>query len=281
MLKENIGFIGGGNMAEAMIGAVLRAGVSRGSQIYASDVSQERLLYLEKTYGVITTADNSQVLNECGVVVLAVKPQIMEAVLAGLTESQAHLQLKSRKLIISIAAGITLAKLENSLYAGAKQAAMENLPLIRVMPNTPALVLTGMCGMSVNQQVTAADKKIARTVLEATGQVLEFEEADLDAVTAVSGSGPAYVFYLAEAMIEAGVSQGLSPAAAAQLVTQTIKGAATLLEMRDVSAAVLRQQVTSPGGTTEAALGVMEKNEVKRHIMAAIAAAAERARELS
>lgn len=281
MLTEKIGFIGGGNMAEAMIGALIRAEVSEASKLYASDVSEERRDYLQTTYGITAADDNGRMFAECDLIVLAVKPQMMDAVLNGLVADDRYRQLKSRKLIVSIAAGIPIQKIEATLYDGIDDAAASNLPIIRVMPNTPALVLAGMCGMSANAHATENDKTLARAVLEAAGKVIEFEEPALDAVTAVSGSGPAYVFYLAEAMTAAGEALGLGPEDVAVLVTQTLDGAVQLLKNRDDSAQVLREKVTSPGGTTEAALRVMDDAGVKRNIIAAIEAACARAGELS
>ncbi|MFW5989212.1 MAG: pyrroline-5-carboxylate reductase family protein, partial [Desulfosudaceae bacterium] len=158
---------------------------------------------------------------------------------------------------------------------------MARMPVVRVMPNTPALVLAGMSGLSANRQATEADITLARTVLAATGQVLVFPESALNAVTAVSGSGPAYVFYLVEAMIDAGVSLGLGQDEAAVLTRQTLKGALALLEESAAEPGELRRRVTSPGGTTEAALSVMEDRRVRQSIMAAMTAACQRAAELS
>lgn len=281
MRMEKIGFIGGGNMAEAMLGALLRTGVSESDRLYVSDVRPERRAYLAERYGIKTSADNGEVFSACDLVVLAVKPQVMEEVLSGLMANESCRRLSARKLVVSIAAGIPLRKLEAFFYEEATEAEKTNLPLIRVMPNTPALVLTGMCGMSTNAYVTGADKALARTLLEATGRVIEFPEDRLDAVTAVSGSGPAYVFYLAEAMSEAGVSLGLAPADVAVLVQQTMAGAVQLLQESGDAPAVLREKVTSPGGTTEAALRVMDAGGVKEQIVSAMRAAWVRAGELS
>ncbi len=281
MLAEKIGFIGGGNMAEAMLGALLRTGVSESSRLYAADVSPERCEFLAEKYGIETTADNCRLFAACELVVLAIKPQVMQEVLAGLMANDHCRRPPARKLVVSIAAGIPLRKLEAFFYNRAKESDKKNLPLIRVMPNTPALVLTGMCGMSANSYVTEADKTLARTILEATGRVIEFSEDQLDAVTAVSGSGPAYVFYLAEAMSEAGISLGLAPEDVKVLVEQTLAGAVQLLKESKDRPGILREKVTSPGGTTEAALRVMEENKVNHHIVSAISAACIRAGELS
>lgn len=274
-----IGLIGGGNMGEAITGAMIRSKLYDPSMIFISDVSKQRLETLRKTYGVNVTDDNQMLFSKCDIVILAVKPQMMEAALSELIPPS--FEIRGRKLIISIAAGIPIQKLEALLYANLNDESRKNLPIIRVMPNTPALVLEGMSGMSVNANTLPDDTSAARGILESMGSVLEFDEKDLDAVTALSGSGPAYVFYLVESMIEAGIKLGLEPKDASILTLKTVKGALKLMEERDESPESLRRKVMSPGGTTEAAINVMELNEVKRDIIEAIAAAARRSKELS
>jgi len=174
------------------------------------------------------------------------------------------------------------------LYNSLDNDSIEKLPIIRVMPNTPALVLAGMSGMSANKYTKAEDLNTIKIILEAIGKVIEFqeedldaEEEDLDAVTALSGSGPAYVFYIAEAMIEGGIKVGLEPDKAAMLTVATIQGALKLMEESNESPEILRRKVTSPGGTTEAAFKVLEKNRVKQNVIEAIKAATIRSKELS
>jgi len=278
-LNKKTGFIGAGNMAEAIMGAITRTGVISSSMVYASDVNNERLNTLKKTYGISAAADNLKLFSICDIVVLAVKPQHMADVLQQLT-SQAEYSVPRRKLIISIAAGVPLAKLESLLYSPLNKGEHENLPIIRVMPNTPALVLAGMSGMTPNRHVLPDDINAARTILEAMGKVIEFKEDDLDAVTALSGSGPAYLFYLAESMIMAGINMGLDPYDASILTNTTLKGAVVLMEEMNESPELLRRRVTSPGGTTEEAFKVLEKKKVKETIAEAIAAAARRSKEL-
>jgi len=277
--NKKTGFIGAGNMAEAIMGAITRTGVISSSMVYASDVNNERLNTLKKTYGISVAADNLKLFSICDIVVLAVKPQHMADVLQQLT-SQAEYGVPRRKLIISIAAGVPLAKLESLLYSPLNKAEHENLPIIRVMPNTPALVLAGMSGMTPNRHALKDDINAARTILEAMGKVIEFKEDDLDAVTALSGSGPAYLFYLAESMIMAGINLGLDPYDASILTNTTLKGAVVLMEEMNESPELLRRRVTSPGGTTEEAFKVLEKKKVKEAIAEAIAAGARRSKEL-
>ncbi|MDQ1330938.1 MAG: pyrroline-5-carboxylate reductase [Thermodesulfobacteriota bacterium] len=279
-LNRKTGFIGAGNMAEAFIGAVTRAGIIPSTMIYASDVNPDRLNMLKKTYGISVMDDNYKIFSMSDIIILAVKPQQMSDVLSKITGSYEY-SIERRKIVISIAAGITLGKLESFLYAPLSREDRDKLPLIRVMPNTPALVLAGMAGMSANRNAVPDDINTARTILEAMGKVIEFKEEALDAVTALSGSGPAYVFYLAESMIQAGIDMGLDPYDAAILAVTTLKGSATLIEEIGESPELLRRRVTSPGGTTEEAFKVLEKRKVKEAIIEAITAAARRSKELS
>jgi pyrroline-5-carboxylate reductase len=278
--NKNIGIIGGGNMGEAFAGAMIQTGIFRPSSITISDVMPERLKTLEKNYGVHTAQDNFLVFDSCHVLILAVKPQQMDDVLTGIAKHP-HFALKEKKLIISIAAGITIGKIENLLYESLDENFRKMLPVIRVMPNTPSLVLQGMSGMSANRYVQPEEITMTRRILEAMGHVIEFDEKLLDAVTGLSGSGPAYVFYLIEAMIAAGVELDLDYEDAKVLTLNTVKGAVALMDARNETAQELRKKVTSPGGTTEAAFKILEKNKVKETFIKAITAAAKRASELS
>jgi pyrroline-5-carboxylate reductase len=279
-IEKKIGVLGAGNMGEAFVGALVRSKVSEPAMIGISDVRKERLDFMHATYGVLPFTDNFKLFNDCAVVILAVKPQQTEEVLQQIAGHSGY-GMVARKLFISIAAGIPIRKMEELLYAPLDEGLRKKLPIIRVMPNTPALVLAGMSGMSANANATPEDLETTRTILGALGKVMEFKEADLDAVTALSGSGPAYVFYFIESMIAGGRAAGLEPHAAETLTLQTLKGALQLLREREESPEVLRRKVTSPGGTTEAALKVMENHQVKQNIVAAIVAAARRSKELS
>ena len=218
-----IGFIGAGNMGEAFIGAVIQSGLLPAAKISVADVDAGRLDYLNKKYGVTVLNDNGALFQSCRMVVLAVKPQQMPAVLKDVS-GRRGCRLPERKLVISIAAGFPIRKMEEILYSPLNAEDVRNLPIIRVMPNTPALVLSAVSGMSPNRFVTEEDTRTARTLLEAVGDVIEFEEEALDAVTALSGSGPAYIFYLVESMTEAGIQMGLAPGAAASLAAGTLPG---------------------------------------------------------
>lgn len=268
MTDWRLAFIGAGNMASAMIGGLVKQGVDP-ARIIAADPNAESLARLARATGVTTTVDNRVALEESDVAVLAIKPQLMKQVLTPVSNL-----LKSREiLLISIAAGIRSASLAE--WAG-------DLPIVRCMPNTPALVSMGMTVLHANARVNAAQREQAESILGAVGQTRwTDDESLLDAVTAVSGSGPAYFFLVMEAMQAAAESLGLSPEAARQLVVQTARGAAELAANSEESAAQLRVNVTSPGGTTERALAVLEEAGLRQSFRQAITAACERSRELA
>ncbi len=280
VLNRKIGFIGAGNMAEAIVGALTGSEMVEPLNIMVSDVSEERLAVFAEQYGVNTSTDNTRVFSESEVVVLAVKPQIMEKILREITEQEGYGPGK-RKIVVSIAAGITTRKMEGFLYASLSGEERGRMPVVRVMPNTPALVLEGMSGMSANSHALPEDLEITRGILESMGKVIEFEEKHLDAVTALSGSGPAYVFYLVEAMVAAGERMGLGREDAVTMTLQTMGGALKLLEASGEAPEELRRRVTSPGGTTEAAINYMEENKVGKLIVEGIQAASARSKELS
>ena len=279
-LDKKVGFIGAGNMGEAMINGLIKSALCEPGQIWASDVRVARLRQLKDTYQIHATEDNIAVFEQADVVVLAVKPQHMDGVLNHLSRTFPR-TIKGVKLIISIAAGFPIARIERHLYRDLDESSKGLLPIVRVMPNTPALVLAGMAAMSGNPYAGALDLNQARDLLAAVGRVIEFEEKDLDAVTALSGSGPAYVFYVIEALVEAGAGLGLRPSHALELTLETIKGSVKLLEETGEAPVSLRKKVTSKGGTTEAALNVLDRHGVKGHLMDAIRAAAQRSKALS
>jgi len=279
-LDKKIGLIGAGNMGEAIINGLTKSGLCRSAQIWASDVRGAWLRQLKDTYKINATQDNTEVFDQVDIVILAVKPQHMDEVLQGLASTFPR-TIKGVKLIISIAAGFPIKRIEGHLYTPLDEDSKGLLPIVRVMPNTPALVLAGIAGMSGNRYARETDLSHARTILEAIGKVIEFEEEDLDAVTALSGSGPAYIFYVLESLVEAGAGLGLRPSRALTLSLETIKGSVRLLEETGEAAASLREKVTSRGGTTEAALRVLESHRVKECLVEAVRAAAQRSKELS
>jgi pyrroline-5-carboxylate reductase len=257
-----IGFIGGGNMAEAMIKGMTAKGMK---DIFVSEPREERRRELAAAYGVRTTSSNADVTSASDIVILAVKPQNMGAVLDEIAQA-----VTEEKTVVSIAAGITLAYLESRLKT--KQ-------LIRVMPNTPALVQEGMSVMSLCGCFYGPGVDTVKAILMSIGRVLVLPEEMMDAVTAVSGSGPAFFALFAEAMIAAGEKMGLSAADSSLLVAQTFLGTAKLLDT-GMPPGKLRVMVTSPGGTTEAGLKVFEEKSLRELVSKALLAAQEKAGEL-
>ena len=270
MSIPRIAFIGGGNMAASLIGG-LRAQGLPASAICASDPGADRRTELHDAHGIDTFADNAQAVAGADVVVLAVKPQVMQTVCRDLAP---HLQ--ASQLIVSIAAGITCASLQQWLGADTPRA------IVRCMPNTPALLRQGVSGLFANAAVSDEQKRQAEQLLSAVGLALWLDREELiDAVTAVSGSGPAYFFLLIEAMTAAGEQLGLPRETAAELTLQTALGAARMACESDVEAAELRRRVTSPNGTTEAAIKAFQAGGLEALVQQAMDAAARRSAELA
>ena len=267
MDKVNIGFIGGGNMATALIGGLLASGFAA-SRLYVCDTNQSKLDYLAGQYAIQTSLTNHDMLSKCDVIVLAVKPQVMHELLSNLS------LVRDDQLILSIVAGIRTEAILQWLG--------KTPSLVRTMPNTPALVQSAATGMYATAKVSAKQREIAEHIMRAVGITLWLDdEAKLDAVTALSGSGPAYFFYLMEAMEQAGRDLGLDQKTAHLLTVQTAFGAAKLaLEVED-SPRHLRERVTSPGGTTERAIMHMQEHQTQDIIADAVKAAERRARELA
>ena len=264
-----VAFIGGGNMARSLIGGLVARGQAPQAIRVAEPVASLRDA-LQRDFGVTCAEHAIAAADGADVWVLAVKPQVMREVCTAL----AALAQERRPLVVSIAAGITTGQLDRWLGGG--------MAIVRAMPNTPALLGVGITGLFANARTGDAQRANATALLEAVGPAVWIDdEATMDAVTAVSGSGPAYVFLLAEAMQAAGVAQGLSPDAARALVRQTLLGAATMLVRQDEPADVLRARVTSPGGTTQAAIETFEAGGFRELVDRAIAAATQRGRQLS
>lgn len=263
----HIAFVGAGNMAEALIKGLLDAHITTPEKLIAADVNRPRLEWLAEEYKIAIAPSNAEAVARAEVVVLAVKPQQLLNVLK---ELAAH--VRSSQTLISVAAGMPVARIEAALPP--------HTAVIRAMPNTPALVQRGVTVLARGTYARDTDLRLARDLFLAVGKVLELPETAMDAVTAVSGSGPAYVFYLMEAMIEAAVSHGLSRDDALMLVQETVRGAGELAARGHEDPAALRRRVTSPGGTTEAAIAVLDAYKVKEAFRTAIAAAVRRSREL-
>lgn len=262
-----LGFIGGGQMAEAMIQGVLAAGLVEKENIMVAEPNADRCEFLKAQYGVSCSSDIELFCKTCDVVVIAVKPQAAEHVLHSYRAF-----INTKHLVVSIMAGVPLQRLAQ-YFSGPTR-------LIRVMPNTPALALAAASAFSPNQLATAEDRAVVSAMFSAVGSCVEVAENLLDAVTGLSGSGPGYVFTFIEALIDGGVLAGLPRPIAEQLVLQTVYGSAKLAIETGEAPAVLKGKVTSPGGTTIAGLHVLENGSFRGMVMEAVKAATMRSREL-
>jgi pyrroline-5-carboxylate reductase len=261
-----VAIFGAGVMGETLLSGLLRAG-RPADQLVITERRAERAAELTEKYGV-RVLDNAEAAALADTLVLVVKPQDMGGLL-----SEIHDHVAEGNLVVSLAAGITTTYLESRLPQGR--------PVVRVMPNTPALVDQGMAAISAGAHCDPEHLHEAQALLAATGKVLEVPEKLQDAVTAISGSGPAYIFYVVEAMIEAGVVLGMPRTTATELVVQTLYGAATMIKETGQHPTVLREQVTSPGGTTAAALRELDDHKVRAAFITAMEAAAKRSAELA
>lgn len=266
MADYQLGVIGAGNMAEAILKGAISANVIDHNAVVASDPVFERRQLFTRDLGVTTVEDNATPAG-CGRVLLAVKPQVMAGVLEGIAE-----RVNPQATLISIAAGVRTAFISEKLGGRGR--------IVRVMPNTPMLVGAGVSALCKGPRATDAELNWAERLFAACGRTVRVDEPMIDAVTAVSGSGPAYFFYLVEAMAAAGVAEGLKKDVALQLAVQTCRGAGELLVKSGEPPEVLRAKVTSPGGTTQAAIECIESAGVKQALIAAVRRAAERSREL-
>lgn len=265
---KNIGFIGAGRMATALARGCVEVNLVAAEQVLASDPHEEsRIKFASQLEGAQVTADNAAILAACDTIVLAVKPQMMSAVL---TEMKPLVE--PRHLLVSIAAGVTLKRLAEKLPAGTR--------IIRVMPNTPCLIGLGASAFALDTAATAEDAATVERLLESVGKSYEVEEPLLDAVTGLSGSGPAFIYTVIEAMAAGGVAGGLSPELALELATQTAAGAAAMVAQTGLAPAELRSHVTSPNGTTLAGLNALAARDGAGALQAAVEAATNRSIEL-
>ena len=265
MVKITI--IGGGNMGEALLAGFLADGVTTPAGLWVTDVASDRLAALRQRYGVRTGNDNAAAAAWADVIVLAVKPQAMDAVLDGLKD-----RLSERPLIVSVAAGIPLSRITARLGSARK--------LVRVMPNTPCLVRAGASAIAISPAVSVEERALTVRLFEAVGTVVVVEERLMDAVTGLSGSGPAYVFQIIEALADGGVKVGLPRDTALTLAAQTVLGAAKQVLETGEHPARLKDKVASPGGTTIAGLHALEAGGVRAAVIAAVEAATKRSEEL-
>jgi len=263
-MSQTIGFIGAGAMGEAIIKGLVNSQVAGADQILAAEPREERRAYLSQTYGIIATPDNLELLRRADVIFLAVKPQVIDAVLAELNP-----EVRPDQLFISIAAGVTLSKLEAALPAGTR--------VIRVMPNTPCQVGAGVSAIALGAKATEEDWKLADQLFSAVGMAFTIEEKLFDAVTGLSGSGPAYIYMAIEALSDAGVMGGLPRELATRLAAQTVMGSALMVLETKKHPGELKDMVTSPAGTTIEAVYALEKGGLRAALMDAVQAAKTRA----
>jgi len=269
---KRLGFVGAGNMARALAHGLVAKRVFRPDQMVAADLDAQARRRFTRATGVAAVADNLAVVATAPAIVLAVKPQTIGGVLREIGAEIAAPRAAARKLFVSIAAGITLVTLEEAL-PGAR--------VIRVMPNAPAMVGEGMAALVRGRRATAADQAFVVKLFSAVGQALVLkDEALIDAVTALSGSGPAYVYLFIKALADAATAEGLAPAQALAMALQTVRGAAAQMGQSKLSPAELIRMVASPGGTTEAALKKFDELNFAQVVAAAVKAAAGRSREL-
>ncbi len=267
-ITNKIAFIGGGQMAEALIGGLLAGRLCPAESIWVTDPVAARGDHLKSQFGVRVGSANREAIAWANVVVLAVKPQTLPAVLSEVGPALAQ----SQSLVVSIVAGVTIKTIAEQM-GGAMR-------VVRAMPNTPALVREGMTALALGNGVSEEDSRLARTVFEAVGRVVLVEERLMDAVTGLSGSGPAYVFLAIEALADGGVQMGLPRQTAELLAAQTVLGAAQLVLESGVHPAQLKDRVASPGGTTIAGLYQLEQGSFRATLMAAVEAATMRSKEL-
>lgn len=260
------GMIGGGVMGEALLARIIDQQVFPANEILVSEPSMPRRDYLAATYGIQVTTDNQQTIAATKAILLAIKPQIFPKVVSALKLDQA-----SDAIVLSILAGTTIAQLES---------AFPHQPVIRVMPNTPAQVGAGVSAIAGGQRASTAHLATAKQILETVGSVVEVPESMMDAVTGLSGSGPGYVALVVEALADGGVASGLPRPIAMQLAIQTVLGTATLLQEKDMHPGQLKDQVTSPGGTTIAGIAQLEKNGLRSALIEAVQAATARSKAL-
>jgi len=268
MLEQvRFAFIGGGNMGEALIKGLLSGLGVKAQHIIATDVVPERRAYMQATYGITASADNTHAVQESTVVILAVKPQIMPTILEEIAPV-----VNSEKLVISIAAGITLQTLQRALG--------DSRRVVRVMPNTPALVLAGAAGISPGQAATAQDIALVERIFNAVGRAMVVSDEMMDVVTGLSGSGPAFIFALIEGLSDGGVLMGLARPTATLLAAQTVLGAAKMVLETGKHPGELKDMVTSPAGTTIAGMHALESGGLRGLMMEAVRRATERSAAL-
>jgi pyrroline-5-carboxylate reductase len=268
MLKgKTLAFLGGGNMSDALIAGLLQAGTARPEQIIATDILPDRRDHLKSRYRIKTTPDNREAAGLANILILSVEPQVLDEVLEEIEPA-----VQADCLILSVAAGYPIARVASHLKAVTR--------IVRAMPNTPSTVREAVTALTFTHGLSEDDRNIARTVFESVGKVVVVEERLMDAVTGLSGSGPAYVYVMIEALADGGVKMGLPRQVAELLAAQTVLGAARMLIESGDSPGRLKDRVASPGGTTMAGLYQLEKGRLRATLISAVEAAAKRSAEL-
>jgi pyrroline-5-carboxylate reductase len=265
--QGTIGFIGGGAMAEALISGVVETKLILPQRILVSDLSGERLDYLKQNYAVSTVSDNAELVNNADLIIFAVKPQVAPKVLA-----EVGSEIKPNQTVVSIMAGLKISRIRHFVSG--------EVPLVRVMPNTPCLIREGVCAYSPSENCPPQMEKVVEQLLGAVGEVIRIEEEQMDAVTGLSGGGPAYIYVVMEALVDAGVHVGLSREVAKKLVFHTVSGAAQMALKTGKHIGELKDQVTSPGGTTIAGIRELERGRIRSDLYDCVIASVERSREL-
>ena len=267
-LGKKIAVIGAGNMGEALIAGMLASKAAAPDEIHATDVVSERLEQVKARYGIETWPDNKAAVAWAEIIILAVEPQVLDHVLDNVRSL-----LTEAKLILSVAAGYPIARIVSHVTPGAR--------VIRCMPNTPSAVRAGVSALALGSTVSEDDEQLARAIFESVGECVVVEERLMDAVTGLSGSGPAYVFLIIEALADGGVKMGLPRDTALGLAAQTVFGAAKMVQETGEHPGRLKDKVTSPGGTTIAGLHELERGGLRASLMEAVEAATRRSRELA
>ncbi|GAB6100596.1 pyrroline-5-carboxylate reductase [Halanaerocella petrolearia] len=264
---NKVGFIGAGSMAESLLTGILETDLYLPEEVYISDINRERLTELEDTYQVETVEDNSQLVAEADYIILAVKPKVVSKVLRQIGD-----QITPDQKIFSIAAGVTTKELEQQLTL--------EVPVVRLMPNTPALIGEGATAYTLGQAASQEEGKLVEEIFSSVGLVVEVAEDLMDAVTGLSGSGPAYIYLIVEALSDAGVNVGLPREIATKLALQTLLGAGKMVEELEKHPGQLKDAVTSPGGTTITGLKKLEEEGLRSSLYQAVEAATAKSKEL-
>ncbi len=268
MNNEKIGFIGIGNMGEALLRGILDSGLFSSDSISASDINKEKLDFLSKELGIIAIENNCELVKKSEIILIALKPDIISKVLSEISS-----ELQQPRWCISIAAGINTSMIEEKLSDG--------IAVVRVMPNTPAMVREGMSAISPGKYAKEEHLNKTKQIFRAVGKAIVVQEKHMDIVTALSGSGPAFIFLIIESLIDAGVQLGLNRSDASIMAVQTVLGSSKMLIDTQEHPAILKNKVTSPGGTTAVGLYELEKGGVRTSIINAVSAAANRSKQIS